>query len=105
MHRTQCSILMQLRTGHIGLNTYLAHFGAVDSPLCHMCQEPETVNHFLFTCRRFCQPQDNLCPALFTDGCQPLNKKSVLGKTKNCMALLAYVAATGCFPRYAPPPS
>ncbi|KAJ7760825.1 hypothetical protein DFH07DRAFT_719704, partial [Mycena maculata] len=51
--RRQCSILTQLRTGHIGLNVYLAWFGAVNSALCQTCQEPETVNHFLLSCRRY----------------------------------------------------
>ncbi|KAJ7360802.1 hypothetical protein DFH08DRAFT_1073977 [Mycena albidolilacea] len=41
-------------------------------------------------------------PNTFTDGRQSLTKKSLLGKPKNKPALLAYVAATGGFPRYAP---
>ncbi|KAJ7153407.1 hypothetical protein C8R43DRAFT_828743, partial [Mycena crocata] len=53
LHRSQCSIITQMRTGHVGLNAYLARFGAVDSSLCPMCREPETVNHFLLACRRF----------------------------------------------------
>ncbi|KAJ6631077.1 hypothetical protein B0H10DRAFT_1677943, partial [Mycena sp. CBHHK59/15] len=47
MHRGQCSILTQLRTGHVGLNAYLARFGAVDSGLCQTCREPETVKESL----------------------------------------------------------
>ncbi|KAJ7791421.1 hypothetical protein B0H14DRAFT_3500492 [Mycena olivaceomarginata] len=43
LHRTQCSILTQLRTGYIGLNAYLARFGLVNSNLCPTCREPETV--------------------------------------------------------------
>jgi hypothetical protein len=60
LHRTQCSILTQLRTGHIGLNAYLARFGLVDLNLCSTCHEPETVNHFLLTCRRFREQRDIL---------------------------------------------
>ncbi|KAJ6596446.1 hypothetical protein B0H10DRAFT_1960187 [Mycena sp. CBHHK59/15] len=62
------------------------------------------LNHFLFTCRRFCYQRGVLCRALFNDERQPLNKRTVLGKPKNRSALLAYVAATGRFPQYAPPP-
>ncbi|KAJ6474541.1 hypothetical protein DFH09DRAFT_806400, partial [Mycena vulgaris] len=50
LHRSQCSTITQMRTGHVGLNEYLARFGAVDSGA-----EPETVNHFLLSCRRFMQ--------------------------------------------------
>ncbi|KAJ6614771.1 hypothetical protein B0H10DRAFT_1723276, partial [Mycena sp. CBHHK59/15] len=89
--------LTQLRMGHVGLNAYLARFGAVDSGLCQTCREPETVNHFLFTCRRFCYQRGVLRRALFNDERQPLNKRTVLGKPKNRSALLAYVTATGRF--------
>ncbi|KAK7062334.1 hypothetical protein R3P38DRAFT_2678851 [Favolaschia claudopus] len=103
--RTQCSILTQLRTGHIGLNAYLARFGLVDSDLCPTCREPETVNHFLLTCRRFSQQRDDLRRSLFANGRQRLTKTSLLGRHKNRTALLKYVSETGRFPRYDPPPS
>ncbi|KAJ7924516.1 hypothetical protein B0H13DRAFT_1601535, partial [Mycena leptocephala] len=97
--------ITQMRTGHVGLNAYLARFGAVDSGLCQTCHEPETVNHFLLTCRRFAQRRDTLRCALFAEGRQPVTKKSLLGKSKNKTALLAYVAATGRFPRYTSAPT
>jgi hypothetical protein len=43
----QCSVLMQLRTGHIGLNTYFHCFNLALSPLCSLCNTPKTVVHFL----------------------------------------------------------
>ncbi|KAJ7719446.1 hypothetical protein DFH07DRAFT_688749, partial [Mycena maculata] len=53
LHQGQCSIITQMCTGHICLNVYLTHFGVVDSGLCQCCHEPETVNHYLFTCKQF----------------------------------------------------
>ncbi|KAJ7117765.1 hypothetical protein C8R44DRAFT_626919 [Mycena epipterygia] len=94
-----------MRTGHVGLNAYLARFGAVDSALCQCCREPETVNHYLLACRRFTAERDVLRRALFADERQPLSKKSLLGKPSNKTLLLAYVAATKRFPRYVPNPS
>ncbi|KAJ7658736.1 hypothetical protein DFH06DRAFT_990138, partial [Mycena polygramma] len=94
--------ITQLRTGHVGLHAYLARFGAVDSPLCQMCQTPETVGHFLLSCRRFCPERDILRRKLFADGRQPLSKKTLLGKAKNRTALLEYVHATGRLPQYNP---
>ncbi|KAJ7202248.1 hypothetical protein B0H12DRAFT_994680, partial [Mycena haematopus] len=87
--------LTQLRTGHIGLNAYLARFGAVNSALCQTCQEPETVNHFLLSCRRFRTQRDTLRRALFVDGRQSLTKRTLLGKVKNRSRLLEYIRATG----------
>ncbi|KAJ7656945.1 hypothetical protein DFH06DRAFT_908939, partial [Mycena polygramma] len=89
--------LTQMRTGHIGLNAYLARFGLVDSDLCSTCQERESVHHYLLTCRRFSQGRDTLRRALFDDGRQLLNKKNLLGKPKNRSALLAYIASTNRF--------
>ncbi|KAJ6544744.1 hypothetical protein B0H10DRAFT_1674280, partial [Mycena sp. CBHHK59/15] len=89
--------LTQLRTGHIGLNVYLARFDLVNSNLCATCREPKSVNRYLLTCHRFSQQHHTLRRMLFEDGRQPLNKKTLLGKPKNCTVLLAYVAATGRF--------
>ncbi|OSC98383.1 hypothetical protein PYCCODRAFT_1335524, partial [Trametes coccinea BRFM310] len=53
LNRQQCSVLTQLRSGHVGLNAYLARIRAIDSPLCLTCNTPETVSHYLFTCKRY----------------------------------------------------
>jgi Reverse transcriptase (RNA-dependent DNA polymerase)/Endonuclease-reverse transcriptase len=50
-HRSQAAQLIQLRTGHCGLNNYLARFNKIDSPKCTKCgYEQETVEHFLLEC-------------------------------------------------------
>ena len=49
LSRQQASILMQLRTGHVGLNQFLHRIRAADSPLCRQCQCPESVEHYLLT--------------------------------------------------------
>ncbi|KAJ7717254.1 hypothetical protein DFH07DRAFT_722224, partial [Mycena maculata] len=46
----QCSVLTQLRTSHIGLNSFLYHFHLGPSPECAHCWVPETVSHFLLAC-------------------------------------------------------
>ncbi|KAJ7327551.1 hypothetical protein DFH08DRAFT_710311, partial [Mycena albidolilacea] len=97
--------LTQLHTGHIGLNAYLTCFGIVNTSHCPTCNEPETVNHFFFTCRRFGQQCDALRHALHAANHQQLSKRSLLGKSKNRTLLLDYVVATGRFPQYTPSPS
>ncbi|KIJ40009.1 hypothetical protein M422DRAFT_115707, partial [Sphaerobolus stellatus SS14] len=51
--RRSCSVTTQLRTGFIGLNSYLYKIKAVDSPNCQFCQAEETVTYFLLQCRRY----------------------------------------------------
>ena len=45
---------MQLRTGHVPLQTYLARIGKALTPACPTCGEaPETVYHFLVECSTY----------------------------------------------------
>ena len=44
------SKIIQLRTGHCSLNSYLHRFGLADSPLCECGTGEETVEHFLLEC-------------------------------------------------------
>ncbi|KAK7007234.1 hypothetical protein R3P38DRAFT_3212925 [Favolaschia claudopus] len=46
LSRPQCSVLTQLRTGHIGLNAYLFRFHLAPSPMCPRCAVPESVHTF-----------------------------------------------------------
>ena len=48
--RNTCAKIIQLRTGHCSLNSYLHRFGQIDSPLCECGTGPETVEHFLLEC-------------------------------------------------------
>jgi len=50
-HRSDAALLVQLRTGHCGLNQYLARFNKIESAECTRCEyEKETVEHFLLEC-------------------------------------------------------
>ncbi|KAF8579272.1 hypothetical protein K439DRAFT_1281670, partial [Ramaria rubella] len=48
--RHSCSILTQLHTAHIGLNSFLHKIKVVDSPLCPLCSVHKDVKHFLLHC-------------------------------------------------------
>jgi len=50
LSRTTAAKVIQLRTGHCGLNSYLHRFGLADSPLCNCGAGHETVEHFLLEC-------------------------------------------------------
>ena len=99
LSRRQCSILTQLRSGHAGLNRFLARIGAVDSPLCAVCRVPESVSHYLLTCRRFTAARHALRQAVSG----PLSLRSTLGDYKARTAVLKFVEATGRFPPYTVP--
>ena len=45
--------IVQLRTGHCGLNHYLHRFGKRNSPYCECGMGKETVEHYLLECRRY----------------------------------------------------
>jgi hypothetical protein len=49
--RNQASMLFQLRSGHVPLNTYLSRIKKVNSPICPSCQlYRETVMHYIMRC-------------------------------------------------------
>ena len=51
LSRRHANLLLQLRTGHIPLNTYLERIGKTLSRTCPACSDaPETVRHFLLDC-------------------------------------------------------
>ncbi|KAJ6630129.1 hypothetical protein B0H10DRAFT_1638349, partial [Mycena sp. CBHHK59/15] len=85
--------ITQLRTAHIGLNKYLHRVRAVDSALCPRCHVPETVDHYLLTCKRYLGPRHSLRLTLK----RPLSLRALLGNPENTTHLMNYVTATGRF--------
>lgn len=56
LEKGRASIIFQLRSGHIALNSYLLRFcskGTVKSDKCDSCRSPETTEHYLVHCRRY----------------------------------------------------
>jgi hypothetical protein len=74
LSRPQCSVLTQLRTGHIGLNAYLHRFAIALSSQCPLCATPETVPHFLLLCPAFRRQRLELI--LKARGASPSNSSS-----------------------------
>lgn len=54
MSRAQASLLIQLRTGHVALNSYLYRFKLAKSPVCMACNmEAESIRHVLKFCPKY----------------------------------------------------
>jgi hypothetical protein len=53
LSRKEASVLAQLRTGMARLNAYLYRITAAATDQCECGQAKETVDHFLFRCRRW----------------------------------------------------
>jgi ribonuclease HI len=89
------AILIQLRTGHIGLNAHLHRIKRSDTPLCPCCRRHnETVTHYLLHC-----PAHHEARTAFTDRVGPdaRNIKKILSKPEFVPYLFRYVAATERF--------
>ena len=52
--------IYRLRTGHNRLNMHLHKIGLHNSGLCELCEEPESVKHYLLDCLKFQHFQENL---------------------------------------------
>ena len=89
------SILTQLRTNHVPLQSYLHRFKLTDSPVCPHCNvHPETVTHYLFHCTKHAnhraQLRRDLKPNTRLD-------MGILGDKKSLAALFKFIKATNRF--------
>jgi ribonuclease HI len=105
--RGQCSILVQLCSGHVGLRAYLACFGHAETPLCQRCRTPETVEHYLTACIRHTRARSRLIHDISTLKNQTLRRKSkdiatLLSHPDVIPHTLRYIADTGRFPLHTP---
>jgi ribonuclease HI len=98
LSRLQCSVLTQLRTGHIGLNAHLHRFHLAPSGDCALCFVPETVQHFLISCptnhRHRLRLVGRLCMSR-------LSMKLLLSSKSDPKPVLDFARDTGRFPCYA----
>jgi len=80
-------MLIQLRTGKIGLNSFLkgARVPGIEA-LCECQEEEETVEHFLFKCSRWEEQRATL------NGLKTI--KEALGKRENSEKVVRYLLAT-----------
>lgn len=93
--RAAASRIIQLRTRHVALNKFLHRIRRADSPLCIRCQEPETVTHFLFQCRRYAAHRLTLFQAI---GSQRPDSKLVLGTPEHFRKLTLFLMSTNRLP-------
>ncbi|KAF8166155.1 hypothetical protein BJ912DRAFT_863402 [Pholiota molesta] len=97
MSRAKASLLMQLRSNHIPLNSYLFRFGAADSPRCTTCWTSTHVNisenlhHFLFDCPTYNWERAEMDQALGRDS---RNMKALMSSERHIVILLEYIRQT-----------
>ena len=100
LSRSQSSLLIQLRTGHIPLNSYLHCIKKSDTRRCANCWDArrgsiiETVIHYLFECQAYAEERFDLDKAL---GRYSRDLKGILASLDKIKELLKYVGRTGRF--------
>lgn len=100
LSRPQASLLMQLRTGHIPLNSYLYNIKKSRTRRCDTCwstrrmEITETVIHFLFECQTYAAERFDMDRAL---GRYSRDLKGILESMKRIKELLKFVGRTKRF--------
>ena len=95
--RAQASLLIQLRTRHIPLNSYLHKIGKTASNRCEACwrqsqvMTPESVQHFLFECPEYAIQRSRLENKLGRDS---RDLRSILKNKDKTLELVHYIAQT-----------
>ncbi len=91
------SILVQLRTGHIGLNRHLFNIHCTKSPACPTCLHPnESVHHYLIRCPTYQNERETMQCSIGINGTM-LTAKHMLSKQKNLPHLIQFLNDTRCF--------
>jgi ribonuclease HI len=99
----QCRILTQLRTSHIGLNSFLFRFRfrfrfhLAPRLTAPQCLVPETVSHYLLSCPRYHRERLKLVLKLRT---ARLTLRRHLAAKVDHKPILAFMRDTGRFPHY-----
>ncbi|KAK6971422.1 hypothetical protein R3P38DRAFT_2587186, partial [Favolaschia claudopus] len=95
--RAETSLITQLCTGHVGLNSPLYRIKVVDSPLCTKCGVPESADHYMFLCRRYVVERRDLRSSLKPR--TPFTLSTLLSHP-NISSTLTYFKNTKRFPLY-----
>jgi len=100
LSRSQTSLLMQLRTGHIPLNSYLFRIKKLGTRRCESCWDrgqleiTETVVHYLFECQAYAAECYDMDRAL---GRYSRDLKGIMASMKRIKELLKFVGRTTRF--------
>ncbi|KAL7280517.1 hypothetical protein ACG7TL_005449 [Trametes sanguinea] len=93
--RRHANLLLQLRTNHVPLQTYLHRIGKAPSSTCPTCEsDPETVAHFLFACPTYALHRAVHFSSLGFSG---RTLATVLNTKNTIRPLFTYINATGRF--------
>ena len=100
LSRSQASLLMQLRTGHVPLNSYLYRIKKSNTRRCESCwgrrrqEVTETVIHFLFECQEYAEERYDMDKAL---GRHSKDLQAILASLDYIKELLKFVGRTARF--------
>ncbi|TFK74249.1 hypothetical protein BDN72DRAFT_739796, partial [Pluteus cervinus] len=101
LKKRDSSILMQLRTQHVPLNSYLHRFKRADTSHCTACIRNnriwvrETLNHFLFVCPSW-RPQRSILQSNI-EKWRSKSLQIMLSEKEYTKELLTFVHSTGRF--------
>jgi ribonuclease HI len=99
--RAHASYMVQVRSGHLPLNSYLHRIGKIESKRCQACQvnptdetPTEDLNHFLYDCEAHSNQRRTL---IRTIGAENFAIKDIMLKEKRMKALAQYIIRTKRF--------
>jgi hypothetical protein len=104
LSRKEAGVLAQLRTGMTRLNGYLHRIGVAPSDQCACGQATETVDHFLFRCRKWtayrsemleCTDTHRSNISFYLGGKSPSDKKEWTPNMAAVRAAIRFAIATG----------
>jgi ribonuclease HI len=99
LSRNQASLMMQIRSGHFPLNSYLHKIGKSDTDLCPACEDHEngirrreTANHLVFECPAYNQERETMLEKIKR---RHFNFLDIMSNTDHMKTLAIFINSTG----------
>ena len=97
--RNQASLILQIRSAHFPLNSYLHRIGKSDTDRCQKCNPDhnelpprETINHFTFECTAYNEAREQLTEKIGRDN---FHLPNIMENTDRTKALTTFINRTG----------
>ena len=101
LSRAHASLMIQVRSGHLPLNSYLHRIGKTESNKCQACQTTandetttENVHHFLYDCEAYSTQRRSLLRVV---GAGNITLRDIMSQTKRMKALAQFIIRTRRF--------
>jgi ribonuclease HI len=100
LRKATTSIMIQLRTGRVGLAAYLAKINRADTPRCACDLGNQTIDHVLLECPQYQEERSQMRRALFEKGVSMIGSMEMLQQKAAATIVADFMVKTGALGQF-----